>query len=680
MNLFSTIPFFRILIPFIGGILLGVHVGSFPGGLFYLGGLVLVTGILVFYKRSEGIFKITLLALMDVFLLLYGMGLVNKADVRHSALYYANKITGSGPQRLVAVINDLPVDKGRYLKCNLQLLELKSGLAYESVQGEIIAYFRRSAEDTVLKAGTMLLVKTNLLEVPPPMNPQEFDYKNYLAHRQIYHTAFIDAGAYVALSRHQHLNPVWEAGLRCKSYLLSRLKQSPLSPAGYAICSALLTGYDDEIDRPVMDAFAHTGTLHVLSVSGLHTGLLYLALGFLFDLADRKKKYRLLRFIIINLALWLFALITGFSAPVLRAVVMFSLLGLGKIYFRHDVRNQLNILCVSAFMLLCCNPFFITDIGFQLSYFALAGLIYLQPKFTELWLPDQLILRAVWQSITASVAATISTLPLTLFYFKQFPLWFPVCNIVVIPATFVLLLLAGLVALKVSLAAYAANYLVAGLLWFINLFSRPGFGFIDGIDFNGADAVYLSLLILAVISVFQSRVYRRLVFALVLLIGWQLTAIYGSYTAKRHSRLLVYQVRKKSIVGVKSKTVASITPVDTAAYRFHVAPGLISFNNPTVRTGPYNFIQSDSLLVLLLNRPGFWPAGNIKEVSTVVVSNNFKLNDKDLAGFKKLRTLVADGSNNSHTIKKTEELCRKFGLGFYATKNQGAYELSLDQH
>src|SRR6476620_11471941 len=140
----------------------------------------------------------------------------------------------------------------------------------------------------------------------------------------------------------------WQAGLSCKEFVLKSLKEGGLSAEAYGICAALLTGYDADIDSGIMEAFSHSGTLHVLSVSGLHTGLIYLVLSFLFDLADRRKNRKLLKFLFITFFLWGFALVAGFSAPVLRAVIMFNLLGFGKIFFRAGARHQVNILCVSA--------------------------------------------------------------------------------------------------------------------------------------------------------------------------------------------------------------------------------------------------------------------------------------------------------------------------------------------
>lgn len=672
-----TIPFFRILIPFLAGIAAGIGLEWSAPHWLLLPALLALIAFFNFYSAKKRAFAGLLLA--DLFLVVCGWNLVqlNRAASRDS--FYGNLVSAGEEQSFIAVIDELPVKKQKFVKCSMKLLELKRDSSYEQVSGAIIAYVRRSAADTALAAGRVLLVKAKLSDLQEPKNPYEFDYKAYLQRRQIHHTAFVDSLAYACLPVESGLNPLWQAGLSCKRYLLETLKRSPLTETSYAICAALLTGYDDDIERPVMESFSHSGTLHVLSVSGLHTGLIYLALGFLIDLADRRKKYKVLRFCFISGVLWCFALITGFCPPVLRAVLMFNLLGLGNIFFRNDYRNQLNILCVSAFVLLGYNPFFVADIGFLLSYFALFGLIYFQPKLSAIWQPGNGVLRSAWQSITASVAATVSTLPLTLFYFKQFPIWFFVCNLVVVPATFAILLLALLVVLKINLAAVVINYLVAGLVWFINLFNSEGYGFIDRIDFGLADALYLSLLIVLVSLAVQFRSYRQAMAAALLLICWQLHALEVSLEAKQKLLFSVYHSGHEQVLSVKNRTGVTLTAVTPANYNYHIKPHITSFNNANLSLAGFNYVSCGSEAVLVLSHKDSLPATHLREVTTLVLGHNFRLREADLAGFEKLSTIVADGSNNTYTIKKTQELSRKFGLGFYSTASRGAYLLALQE-
>lgn len=681
-NLFSvkalkTIPFFRLVLPFVCGILISINFQVYVFNwtcLFLLVAAGLAVNFIPVFKHKLGF-----LIIADIFLFLYGSILVNLSNASFHRFFYGNVIYADSVHTALIVIDDIPVTKEKFTKCAVRILEVKTKRGYEKVEGSSLAYFKKSKKDSLLHAGALILVKTKFASLTPPQNPCAFNYKQYLNNKQVYHTLFVEPYAYTIVEGNSNaLNTIWRFGLQCKQFLLSRLKNSALSPNSYAVCCALLTGYDDEIDKSTIEAFSHSGTLHVLSVSGLHTGLIYLVLSFLFDLFDKNKKYKRSRFFIVTGILWLFALTTGFSSPVLRAVTMFTLLGIGKIYFRNSAANQINILLVSAFILLSYNPFYIVDVGFLLSYFALAGLICFQSPIAILWQPRNFIINATWQSFTASFAATISTLPFTLLYFKQFPVWFFVCNIVVIPATFVILLLALLVIIKVGPAAYLINATMIFLNWFIDLFNVAGYGFIDRIDFTIIDALYLTLLILLITFALQQRSFELCRFAIVVLICWQATALFFSYQSKTQSLFTLYSIRNKTAITVKNKNTVSITPIDTSDYNYHLKPHIISFNNPNLTFNhKFNYLSTKNEQILILDHKGYFPKDSIAGITTLLLCNNVKLTSSDLNQFPAIKRVVMDVSNNRYNLQKTRELCEKHKIPLYSVVDSGAFLLPL---
>lgn len=675
--MFTNIPFFRILIPFVIGILFSLKYYSQPINILFLITLIAAAFVFRYFKDQSIYLKRAFLICLDIFFFLLAINLVHHADTIQQKNYYGNYVQTDSAVCFIGTVNELPVQKEKFIKCRLMVNEVKTNIGYQKTEGTIIAYFKRSDSDQKIKAGATFIIKAKLLSVNAPQNPYEFNYQNYLYNKHIYHTAFIEKDAYHILDVPVQLNPLWYSGLKIKEHILQRLKSSALSANAYGICAALLTGYDDEIDKQVVESFSHSGTLHVLSVSGLHTGLIYLVLSFLFDLIDKKRKYKILKFSFITILLWAFALITGFSAPVLRAVIMFNLLGFGKIFFRSGYRNQINILLVSAFILLCYDPFFITDVGFLLSYFAVFGLLYFQPKLEANWQPENYLLKKFWQATTVSFAATIATLPLTLFFFKQFPLWFFICNILVVPASFLILLLAALIVFKMGFVAVFINYLVKGLIAFITFFNSSEYGFIDSIDFSFYDALFFSFFIIVVTLSIQNRSYRLSVACLVLLIWWQLSALFLSFNSKTNNLLAVYQINKHSSIAIKDKQHTTLNALDSSAFMFHIKPHVVSFNNTTLNVNDFNFIKKDDKQILILNKHNYWPDMDLAKVSLLILANNFKLGAKDLEAFTGLKTIVIDGSNNSYSIKKTEQLCRKFDVELIKTKQQGAYILNL---
>lgn len=677
MRAFITIPFFRLMIPFVSGILLAIYGHAFQGLWMYLMIILIIASVLVCIRQQIDSLKITLLVIMDIFIFLYGMALCPLTDKSVDPFFYGSNLRQDSAVFIIAYADDLPLEKEKSIKCSMKILEMKDTAGFKRAEGQMIVYLRKSLTSRRINPGDVLLIKTVLQAPQPPKNPFEFNYQVYLRNRQIFHTAFIDSSAFVSLGAGHFINPVWLFGLKCKAYILWQLKHSSLDINSYAICAALLTGYDDEIDKSVMDAFSHSGTLHVLSVSGLHTGLIYLVLGYLFDLVDRKKKYRFTRFMFITIILWSFALITGFSSPVLRAVIMFNLLGLGKIFFRGDYRNQMNILLVSAFLLLTYNPWFITDVGFQLSYFALAGLIYFQPGMLLIFNPVNPMAKSVWQSVAASFSATLSTLPLTLFYFKQFPLWFFICNLVVVPATFIILLLGVLVVMHINIAAIAVNYLIRFLIFFIEFFNNDQLGFVDMISFTLIDGILFPILIVLLSLTLQYRSYKAFATSFVILIAWQCLSLSESVDAKKARIFTSYFVNRKDVFSVKDGARVIYNDVPTADFNFHVKPHFISFINPSFTSKPFNFIHAEHQDILILDKPEGWPEIKSDKITTLVLCNNFVLTETELKQFKKLTTVVCSGSNNNSSNKKTRELCRKFGLGFYLCRDRGAYLIAL---
>ncbi len=677
MNVFSNIPFFKICIPFIAGILIACNLSAslISSSVVSISFLLVITWY--FFQLKSNKQKFVFVFLADVFLMSLGFVLTTHSQTKYNQLYYGNFLKTTEAQTFIGVINDLPIEKEKVYKCAVKLIELKTDSNFKPIKGQTICYIKKSLTNKMPKAGETILFKSNVAEVPPPLNPNEFDYKNYLSDRSIYHTFFIDSLCYSILPIQNNLSSIWQFGLTVKGNVISVLRNADLSQNAFAICAALITGYDDEISKTTMTAFSKTGTLHVLSVSGLHTGLIFLVLNFLFDLIDRKKRYKYIRFFLITLFLWFFALLTGFSAPVLRAVIMFNLLGVGKLFFRPSSKNQINILLVSAFMLLIYNPLYINDIGFLLSYFALFGLIYFQPKISSLWQPSNKILNSVWQSSSASLAATLSTLPITLYYFHQFPLWFLLCNIVVVPATFVLLLLAGLLLLKLKFVSSVINFLMFWLIKFINLFSQNNSS-IELIDFKMIDVLFLSVLIVLFTLSLQKRSYSLALSTLIILISWQMVSIFYTYESKSKSLISVYQLNKYNTVAIKNTNTVLVNQIDTSNYNFHIKPHFTSFNNPTIKVDNYNFVNYKDLNILLLSKKNFFPVVNFKIVTTLIVANNFKLKEEYLQNFSTLKQIVVDGSNSNYNVKNIEKLCTSFGCSFYSTKHKGAYILNLE--
>ena len=328
-------------------------------------------------------------------------------------------------------------------------------------KGKALIYIEKDSLSSKLKFGDKLLIKGNLNVLEPPKNPKEFDYKKHLENRSIYQQGYLASDDWRLLGSKSKGLDVFANDAR--QFLLSSLQSNGIEGDQYAIASALILGSKDELDFEVKQAYATAGAMHVLAVSGLHVGIIFLILNTLLSILDTSKKGRVVKAIILLIVLWSYAFITGISPSVLRAATMFSFVITGTVLNRKS--SIYNTLAASAFFLLIINPNLLFEVGFQLSYIAVLGIVYLQPLiykriYTRWWLLDK-----VWAITAVSIAAQIATLPLTLYYFNQFPTYFMLSNLLVIPSAVVILSLGILLFITSPIPAISER-----LGWVLNKF------------------------------------------------------------------------------------------------------------------------------------------------------------------------------------------------------------------
>ncbi|RZK18400.1 MAG: ComEC family competence protein [Hymenobacter sp.] len=309
-----------------------------------------------------------------------------------------------------------------------------------------------------------------------PANLGEFDYRRYLQYHQVYHAQFVHQGQYKVLG-HAPLSLVVAVSQRTAEVLDQVFRRYVPRPREYALGTALVLGFRDDIDQETRQAYANTGTTHIMAVSGLQVGLLFAALQWLLarvPLGGSALRRRLLTAGLGLGLIWSYAFLTGLSASVLRAAVMFSLVIVGQAVERQS--SIFNTLSAAAFLLLLYNPYLLCDVGFQLSFLAVVSIVYLQPRIgrwldlrnrvldrqrswhgraaQRFWRGSAWLVDAAWQLTALSIAAQLATFPLGLYYFHQFPFNFLLSNLIAVPISsiavyvgIVLLLIKGLVAL-----------------------------------------------------------------------------------------------------------------------------------------------------------------------------------------------------------------------------------------
>lgn len=297
------------------------------------------------------------------------------------------------------------------------------------VHGSVMLAMMRGADTDAPRVGDRLLARASIAPIDRVADPGGFDRRGWAASRGIAWEAFVANGDRVWVDHPWRWTDLFaDARAQVNDWLIA----SGLPKRERALVKALILGERDELDGEQKNAFARSGTIHVLAVSGMHVGLIFLALTALSAWLGQRKGARWTRAVLVLIALWGYAGLTGASPSVLRATVMFSLFTVaGTVRLRTE---HLNSLCAAAFVLLLWDPAMLHHLGFQLSFLAVLGIILFLRPLQAMWIPGTWVMRQVWSLAAISLAAQAFTTPLSLYAFKAFPVWFLPANIVVVMA------------------------------------------------------------------------------------------------------------------------------------------------------------------------------------------------------------------------------------------------------
>ena len=426
---FADFPFLRYLFFFALGILLSRAIPEAQPQLFLWVLAILWIFYAVFLSRSS--FWRPLPISFFAYLLLMGLGAFVSLQASQQTIK-GEMPWGEGTGYLAEVQRyDLP--KANSSENLLAVIGIKEGHSWHPQRALVLVYHQLN---TPLVPGQVIWVPKNPESLAPPSFPNEFDYKGYLASKGIHFRQFLGKNLLVL-----SLPPTYQLKFtleHLRHYFAQVIDRYVIRPESKQIALALLLGQKESLGKEVKQAYSATGTQHILAVSGLHVGIIYSIL--LLPLTYFKQEGHALRksyLLLVMGLIWVYALMTGFSPSVVRAVVMFSLVTLGQMRKRKP--SIWNILSFSALLLLVLDPGVRTDLGFQLSYLAVAGIVGLQPLILQLWSPPNRVLDYFWQMAAVTLAAQLITSPLTIHYFHTFPSYFLLANLLIVPLSYLIL-------------------------------------------------------------------------------------------------------------------------------------------------------------------------------------------------------------------------------------------------
>ncbi|AKQ45996.1 hypothetical protein TH63_10620 [Rufibacter radiotolerans] len=571
-------------------------------------------------------------------------------------------------------------------------------------KGQIALFFPHSPQADALQYGRQLLVAGALAPPAAPANPYQFDYRRYLTLKHIQWQAYLPEATWQAVGyAPPSLVVAWS--LQVRKQLERAFKAVIDSPREGAIAQALVLGVQDDLDAALRNAFARTGTMHVLAVSGLHVGLLYGVLLFFLKRFRRGKTSGLVVVLVILGIIWFYAFVTGMSTSVLRSVGMFTLVEVGKLFRRKA--SVLNTLAVVAVVLLLYDPFFLFDVGFQLSFLAVAGIVLLQPLFLKLWRPEVKLVRWIWELLAISIAAQMATFPLSLYYFHQFPVYFWLANLVAVPLTSLGLYL-GIGFMLVFWVPYLGaqvGWCLKWTLWGLNelllwLEAWPH-AVMDGFVISPGQVLALYLLMGCGVMFLVRKKLAWLASSVLCLAFFTGTHLSKAHRQGRTRELVVHSARKSSAVSVVQGRKMTLLADSTfyaqpSAFTYQVQPywwakgvrdtrrfGPDFRKTASKQPVPFHSTPQGNRLLVWQGKKIFWlrrlPKGMARpvKVDALVLQQNAWLTVEKLQTSFLTNTIVLDQTNARWYVQRKAPELRAAGYQVHVLDENGAWKIRL---
>lgn len=557
------------------------------------------------------------------------------------------------------------------------------------VTGKLIVYFSRDSVNSFLQYGDKILIKKKLQEIRNSGNPETFNYRRYAAFQNIHHTVFLKSSDYILL-KEKDIDPFRKFIYSSREFIVTGLqKYLSKDQKIYGIAEALIIGIKQDLDKDLVQAYSNTGVVHIIAISGLHLGLIYFVLFWLLNRISFLNKMIFIKVTIVLGSLWLFAILTGSSASVLRSAVMFSFILVGNSYFKSS--SIYNALTLSAFILLCYNPYFLWDVGFQLSYLAVIGIVWLQrPIYLLLFLKNKFADK-IWNMAAVTIAAQVAAFPICIYYFHQFPVYFLFANLVAVPLSTVILF-AEILLLFFSwfeTGAFYAGKIISFLIYCMNKLIQ----YCSDLPYSVINEIYADILSTwllygGIVWMCSWLLYKNKLFLYFSMVSFVLFSFQYSYTRIKTSdqfSVIVYNVPRMQAIDIIRKNEYyfvgdSSLKKDKSLQNFHLAPFRINKQVKESLRLPMGIYQKDGLWnlagirLLIIDRPvSYEIIKNKVKVDILVISKSPSIHISQIIAAIEPSLIVFDSSNSLWKIAEWKKECSSLLLRFHSVPDQGAY-------
>jgi len=640
-------------------------------------GIVISACILIFLSLTAYWQRKTLFFVFITWITFFltGMILVYENDATNHTNYFEKHLKNTS--KVILAIDKVLKPGNYHHKYVADVVQLDS----KKTTGHVLLNIEKDSTSLLFHTGDLVFLKNKFQDIKSSLNPHQFNYKHYLKKQGINQQVYITHQEILLLDESKVSLLRFIDAFRVK--IQKSLRRYHFTDDELAVMNALLLGQRQEISKQLSDNYSKAGAIHILAVSGLHVGVILLILSFILKPLERVNNGKLIKLVLVILSLWFFAILAGLSASVIRAVTMFSAIALGQFFNKRNAVEH--SLIFSMFIILLWKPLFLFDVGFQLSYTAVFGIIWIQPVLYQLWKPNFFIVDKGWQLITVSVAAQLGVLPISLFYFHQFPALFFISNLIIIPFLGVILGL-GLVVLVLSYESILPLFLegfygdvISILNKVVAFVARQESFLFSEISFSALKMIFSYLLIISGFQLFLKLNTKRCFLFFGSILAFQCVLILEKYTIAQKSEFIVFHKSKNSIIGIRKgssfELYHSMDSLQISSQKllinYKVGENISSQNSHKLS----NLMYYDKQVVLIIDKDGLY---DIKELNNpiVLLRQSPKINLQRLVKKLKPAIIIADGSNYKSYIENWKTTCENLKTPFWTTYNQGAYVLN----
>ena len=623
---FVNIPILTILFGLIGGIAITDIIA--PSFLFVISSsLCLLATLTIHYllATKRYAFRRGIIFHIGLTSVAVGMLITYLHTPTYNPKHYTQKLNTNEYYTLEAEVIEIisQTNYGTTFKANLLTAN------HNNTEGKILCFFpsKTITDDVNALAPTdRLIFVGKYTPLSPPKNPYQFNYKRYMERKGVFGRVEVIAFSIVKNNTVDFMGDIE----KMRSHLTAVINQN-FNRESDALLNTLLLGKRSDLDENIYQQYVDAGAVHILAISGLHVGIITAILLLLLQKMPNLGFYRPLRYFILLAGLWTFALIAGASPSVLRATIMFSFVGLGTLIRRKQ--GRFDALMLSMLFLLLINPYYLYDVGFQLSYAAVFSIMKFYPVMRKWWQPENKYLQWIWSLFLVGLSAQIVVLPISLYYFHQFPILFFVSNLVVVPLLQPILI-GGIIALclgSFGILPYAIVFVLEKLIALMNFLvafiAHQEMFIIRNIPFT-TPLLLSSLLTVFILIVFvHYRKYKILIALLLSVILFQGVLFYYKYQLETTEEMLVFSKYKQKVITIRQGDKLSIYQTDTIS----PDPVVMNYiknkgiNNIELKKMPY-ILRFKQKNYLLMDSLGIYPKSKQVVIDSVIFLQKPKIN------------------------------------------------------